>query len=405
MRFQELGYGMRLKNSCLKTFNLKEDFMIYLDNAATTFPKPDKVYYEMFNYMKTYAANPGRGTHDMSIMSASKVLETRQIICNLFNIDDPFNIVFTSNATDSLNLAIKGILRSGDHVITTVIEHNSVLRPLYKLSKKKLSITFLNVDENGLINIQNLKNSIKKNTKAVIINHASNVLGTIQDIAAIGEITRKKGIVFIVDAAQSAGVIPIDVVYNNIDLLAFPGHKGLLGPQGTGGLFIAPNIQLETLKEGGTGSNSDSLQQPDFLPDRFESGTLNTPGIVGLYQGIQYIFDVGIENIRKKEEELTKYLLLELIKLPFIKIYGSKTSENRCAVISFNIEGMDSSSLGYELNKRGIAVRTGYHCAPLIHKVLGTTNSGTVRVSFGYFNTFDEIDSLIIALKEIYSAI
>lgn len=377
--------------------------MIYLDNAATTFPKPLKVYQEMFDYMKSSAANPGRGAHDMSVMASTKVLETRQLIGQLFNIDDPFNIIFTSNTTDSLNIAIKGIFKNGDHVITTVLEHNSVLRPLNKLSKNEVTATFLGMDENGFINLSDLKKNIKKNTKAIIINHASNVIGTIQDIEKIGEIAKENGLIFIVDGAQSAGVIDIDVKRYNIDLLAFPGHKGLLGPQGTGGLYIGTGIQLETFKEGGTGSNSSSLEQPDFLPDRFESGTLNTPGIVGLNQGISYIFEKGIENIRKKEEALTDYLLIELMKLPFIKIYGNRSIKHRCAVVSFNIENTDSSVVGYELNKRGIAVRTGYHCAPLIHKALGTLKYGTVRASLGYFNTFAEIECLIKSLKEIYN--
>jgi len=376
--------------------------MIYLDNAATTFPKPDKVYQEMFDYMKTYAANPGRGTHDMSIMASAKVLETRQIIGTLFNIDDPLDIVFTSNTTDGLNIAIKGLLNSGDHVITTILEHNSVLRPLTKLRKDGVTTTFLDMDESGFIDIETLKKSINKKTKAIIINHASNVIGTIQDIQNIGEVARENGIIFIIDGAQSAGVIDIDVQRCNIDLLAFPGHKGLLGPQGTGGLYINPNIQLETFKEGGTGSNSLSPEQPNFLPDRFESGTLNTPGIVGLGEGINYIFQQGIENIRRKEETLTEYLLVELMKLPFVKIYGNKSVKHRCAVVSFNIESMDSSLVGYELNKVGIAVRTGYHCAPLIHKALGTINHGTVRASLGYFNTPMEIETLIKSLKNIY---
>lgn len=389
----------------MPTTVIEEDFMIYLDNAATSFPKPDKVYEEMFNYMKAHAANPGRGTHDMSIMAASKVLEARQVISDLFNIADPMNVVFTSNATESLNIAIKGVVKSGDHVITTVLEHNSVLRPLNKLSKNGVSITFLNIDENGFIKIEDLKKNIKKNTKALIINHVSNVIGSIQDIKIFGKIAKDEGIIFIVDASQSAGVIPIDVEADNIDLLAFPGHKGLLGPQGTGGLFIGLDTKLESIKEGGTGSNSDSLEQPEFLPDRFESGTLNTPGIVGLCQGVNYILDVGIENIRKKEEELTEYLLSELIKLPFVKVYGQKSIENRCAVVSFNIDNLDSSLVGFELNKRGIAVRTGYHCAPLVHKTLGTTNNGTVRISLGHFNTFKDIECLISALKVIYNKV
>lgn len=378
--------------------------MIYLDNAATSFPKPVEVYEEVLNCMKNYAANPGRSSHDMSIKAATKIIETRESICKLFNTSDPMNIIFTSNATEALNIAIKGVIKQGDHVISTVIEHNSVLRPLNSLSKKGVCVKLLDVDENGYISIADLKNNIKKNTKAIIINHASNVIGTVQNIKAIGEIAKKNGVLFIVDASQSAGVIPIDVNTANIDLLAFPGHKGLLGPQGTGGLFIRPGIELTTIKEGGTGSNSDSVEQPLFLPDRLESGTLNTPGIAGLYEGIKYIQNTGIEKIRKKEEELTEYLLSELTKLPYIKIYGSKLAADRCAVISINVYGNDSSFVGYSLNKRGIAVRTGYHCAPLIHKILGTCNNGTVRVSLGYFNDYNDIEKLIIALKEIYNS-
>ena len=377
--------------------------MIYLDNAATSFPKPDEVYEEVLNCMKNYAANPGRSSHDMSIKAATKIIETRESIANLFNTNNPMNIVFTSNATEALNIAIKGVIKQGDHVISTVIEHNSVLRPLNSLSKKGVCVKLLDVDENGHISIADLKNNIKKNTKAIIINHASNVIGTLQNIETIGEIAKKNGILFIVDASQSAGVIPIDVNTANIDLLAFPGHKGLLGPQGTGGLFVRPGIELTTIKEGGTGSNSDSVEQPLFLPDRFESGTLNTPGIAGLYEGLNYIRNTGINVIRKKEEELTEYLLSELTKMPYIKIYGSKFATDRCAVVSINVEGNDSSFVGYALNNKGIAVRTGYHCAPLIHKVLGTCNNGTVRMSLGYFNDYKDIENLIIALKEIYN--
>lgn len=372
--------------------------MIYFDNAATSFPKPEKVHEEMYNYMKNYAANPGRGAHDMSINSASRVMDTRQVICDLFNIDDPLSVVFTCNATESLNIAIKGLLRSGNHVITTVAEHNSVLRPLNKIG---VNITFLKIDDDGYINLKELKRSIQKNTKAIIINHASNVLGSVQDIREIGNIAKEKHVSFIVDAAQSAGVIDIDVKKDNIDFLAFPGHKSLFGPQGTGGLYIGSDKKIDTLKEGGTGSNSFSLNQPDFLPDRFESGTLNTPGIVGLGEGIKFVMEIGIHNIREKEERLTKILLSRLMELNYINLYGSKSEMNRCAVVSFNVQGQDSSSVGYELNKRGIAVRTGYHCAPLIHKAIGTEKNGTVRVSLGYFNTEEQIDEFIEAIKDI----
>lgn len=376
--------------------------MIYLDNAATSFPKPTNVYDEVLNCMKTYAANPGRASHDMALEASSKILDTREYISKLFNISDPLSVIFTSNATEGLNIGIKGLLSRGDHVISTVIEHNSVLRPLDYLSKKGVQVTLLGVDSNGYININDLKKEIRKNTKAFIINHASNVLGTVQNISAIGDIARKSGIIFMIDASQSAGSIPIDVKRDNIDILAFPGHKGLFGPQGTGGLFIGEGMNLKDFKQGGTGSNSNSMTQPDFLPDKFESGTLNTPGIAGLCEGIKFIDKIGIKNIQKHEESLTDNLLKELKKLSYVKIYGPDHHENRSAVVSITIENIDSSQVGYSLNKKGIAVRTGFHCAPLIHEIIGTCKSGTVRISPGYFNTHGDIESIIKAIKEIY---
>lgn len=376
--------------------------MIYLDNAATSFPKPNEVYNEVLNCMKTYAANPGRGSHDMALKAASKIMDTRQGISKLFNISTPLNIIFTNNATEGLNIGIKGLLKSGDHVISSVIEHNSVLRPLNYLSKKGVQVTLLQVDQNGYINISALKKEIRKNTKAFIINHASNVIGTIQNIKEMGSIAKNLGIVFMVDASQSAGVIPIDVEMDNIDILAFPGHKGLLGAQGTGGLFIREGITLDEFKQGGTGSNSHSMDQPDFLPDKFESGTLNTPGISGLGEGVKFIEKVGVKKIQECEEELIRQLLEELKKLDYIKIYGLNDYKNRAAVVSINIIGMDSSQVGYMLNKKEIAVRTGFHCAPLIHGVIGTSKWGTVRISPGYFNTHEDIENIIKALKEIY---
>ncbi|MTK14212.1 MAG: aminotransferase class V-fold PLP-dependent enzyme [Clostridiaceae bacterium] len=376
--------------------------MIYLDNAATSFPKPGVVYDAVVECMKNYAANPGRASHDMALKASSKIMETRQCISKLFNISNPLNIVFTSNATEGLNIGIKGVVKKGDHVISTVIEHNSVLRPLNYLSKQGVEVTLLGVNENGHINLKDLKKEIRKNTKAIIINHASNVLGTVQNINNIGAIARKLGIIFILDASQSVGVIPIDVESDNIDILAFPGHKGLLGPQGTGGVYIKEGINLKKFKLGGTGSNSHSMSQPDFLPDKFESGTLNTPGIAGLCEGIKFIEKTEIENIQKHEEDLTEHLLIELEKLNYVKIYGSSNHENRSAVVSINIENMDSSQVGYLLNKKEIAVRTGFHCAPLIHGILGTNKSGTVRISPGYFNTHNDIESIVKAIKDIY---
>lgn len=378
--------------------------MIYLDNAATSFPKPSKVYEEVLNCMKNYCANPGRGSHDMAIISAMKVMETRNLICELFNIKDPFNLIFTSNATEALNIAIKGVLKNGDHVISTVIEHNSVLRPLNSMEKQGVEITLVGVDKAGYVNPLDIKNEIKKNTKIIIINHISNVLGSIQDITSIGKIAREKEIIFMVDASQSAGVISIDVESSYIDLLAFPGHKGLLGPQGTGGLFIREGINLSNFNEGGTGSNSHFMIQPDFMPDKFESGTLNTPGIAGLCEGLKFIKRVGIDSIKKVEDELMKYFIDEIRKLSYIKIYGNNSLNERSAVVSFNIDGVDASIVGEELNEYGIAVRTGYHCTPLINDIIGTEYAGTVRVSPGCFNVLQDIDELLESIRKIYNS-
>lgn len=375
--------------------------MIYLDNAATSFPKPPQVIEAVSECLKYYSANPGRGSHDLSVKASTKVLQCRQEIAKLFNISNAFNVIFTFNATHGLNIAIKGILKKKDHVISTVIEHNSVLRPLSYLNKNGVNVTFLGTDENGFVNVGDLKKEIRKNTKAIIMNHVSNVIGSIQDIKEIGKIAKENNIIFVLDAAQSAGSIPIDVEENNIDIMAFPGHKGLMGPQGTGGLFIREGIEIEEFMEGGTGSNSNSMDQPQFLPDKFESGTLNTPGIAGLYEGIKFIEENGIENIRKHEKEILKYLLEELCKIQNVKVYGCMDCERIGSVVSINIEGMDSSQVGYCLNKANVAVRTGYHCAPLIHGILGTANSGTVRISPGYFNTFSDIDELLNIIIEL----
>jgi cysteine desulfurase family protein len=377
--------------------------MIYLDNAATSFPKPKKVYEEMVNCMKNYCANPGRSSHKMALQADMKIIETREIISKLFNIQSPLSIIFTKNATEALNIAIKGLFKNGDHVISTVIEHNSVLRPLNRLSKNNVEVTLLEVDMEGYINIEELEKKIRPNTKGIVINHGSNVLGTIQNIHSIGQLSKKYDLVFILDASQSAGNISIDVIKDNIDILAFPGHKGLLGPQGTGGLYINEAINLNEYTEGGTGSNSISMEQPIFLPDKFESGTLNTPGLSGLYEGVKFIQETGIEVIHNQEMNLLKCLLEELNKLDYVKVYGSKDCINRCSVISLNIEGLESSEVGYFLSENDIAVRTGYHCAPLIHQVIGTQNRGTVRISPGYFNAFEDIYTLVESIKHIYN--
>lgn len=379
--------------------------MIYLDNAATTFPKPDTVYEAVMECMKNYAANPGRGSYDIAVKASKKVMDTREEIAKLFNVQNLFNIIFTSSATEGLNIGIKGILKRGDHVITTAMEHNSVLRPINCLRKKSVKSSIVGADKYGFIDSKSIEKQIRSSTKMIIVNHVSNVTGSIQNIERIGEVARKNGVIFMVDASQSAGTIDIDVNKCNIDVMALSGHKGLLGPQGTGVLYLREGLKVSEFKSGGTGSNSYSMRQPDFLPDKFESGTLNTPGIAGLYAGVKFIKKTGIENIRKHELELTEALLKELKVRDYIILYGKENMENRSAVVSLNVDGVDSSDTATVLNSKGIAVRNGYHCAPLVHEIIKTKNKGTVRISPGYFNTFGEIEQLVKALDEIHGGV
>lgn len=377
--------------------------MIYFDNAATSYPKPEEVYEAVIDTMRNYGANPGRSGHTMSLEIGRKIFKVREKLKDFINCNNSENIVFTKNATESLNLAIKGLLEKNDHVITTDIEHNSVYRPLKRLEKEKNIEISIVKSKKGLINPLDIEKEIKDNTKLVITNHISNVIGSITDIEKIGKICKKYNIYYLVDAAQSLGVYKIDVNKMNIDLLAFPGHKGLLGPSGTGGLYVKENIKLKSLLEGGTGSVSESILQPDFMPDSLESGTVNSSGIVALGAGIDYINKVGIKNIEKKEIDLSKYFVDGIKDIEGIKIYGP-LDENQGPVISINIGDLGSSEVAYILDdKYNIAVRSGLHCAPLVHKMNKTIDKGTVRFSFSYFNTFEEVDIAIKAVKEISS--
>ena len=376
--------------------------MIYLDNAATTFPKPEAVYNAMMDCMKNYCANPGRAGHKLAMKAAREIYDTRENIAKLFNIDNPMNIVFTNNATDSLNLAIKGVVNKGDHIITTSMEHNSVIRPIKALEKVGVENTIVQCDDQGFLNIDDLEKAIKPNTKLIVTTHASNVCGTLIDIKSISEIANKHNILYLIDASQTVGVYDIDLKDIKADMLAAPGHKGLLGPQGTGILYIREGLNIDILKEGGTGSRSEDLFQPDLLPDKYESGTHNTPGIVGLNEGVKFIFKEGIDKIKEHEEELCKYMLERLEEVPNIIIYGPKDANKRASVISINIGNMDSGEITFLLDSEyNIATRSGIHCAPLAHKTLGTLEQGAVRFSIGYFNTKEEIDKAINALKEI----
>ena len=376
--------------------------MIYFDNAATSFPKPNMVYDSIMKVMVEYGANPGRSGHKLALKLGREIYETRELLAKLFNIDNPMNIIYTFNCTESLNLGIKGILERGDHVITTSMEHNSVLRPLKALEELGIETTVVEGDSMGRIDPRDIEKNIRDNTKLIVTTHVSNLTGTIMPIEEIGKIAKKNNVYYLVDAAQSAGVYNIDVKKMNIDILAFPGHKGLLGPQGTGGLYIGENINLKEMMQGGTGSISHLLEQPDVNPDRYESGTPNGPGIVGLGTGIKYIMEEGIDNIRRHEEELTKYFIEEVVKIKGVKVYGPLNVKEQGAVVPINIGDEDSSEISYILDEHyNIAVRPGLHCAPVAHKTIGTFEQGVVRFSFGPFNNFDEIELGIKAIKEI----
>lgn len=380
--------------------------MIYFDNAATSFPKPKIVYDKIMDVMMNYGGNPGRSGHKLAMKVNREIFSTRDKISKLFNIKDPLDLVFTFNCTESLNMGIKGILKAGDHVITTSMEHNSVLRPIKFLESLGISNTIVKGDKEGRINPKDIQKSIRQETKMIVTTHISNLTGTIVDIEEIGKIAKENKIIYLVDAAQSAGVYSIDVEAMNIDLLAFPGHKGLLGPQGTGGLYIKKGIEIREIFQGGTGSISYDLFQPDIMPDKFESGTPNAPGIIGLGAGVEYIFKTGLDNIREKELELTKYFIEESKKIEGINIYGPLDLKEHAPVLSLNIRDADSSEVSYILNEEyNIAVRPGLHCAPLAHKTIGTFHQGTVRFSFGFENTFEEIDLAVKALRNIAKTI
>ncbi|MDW5300438.1 MAG: aminotransferase class V-fold PLP-dependent enzyme [Sedimentibacter sp.] len=376
--------------------------MIYLDNAATTYPKPKSVYKSVMEAMTVYGANPGRGSHAMAIEGARVIYETRELVAQLFNLDDPMKVIFTFNATDGLNIAIKGILKSGDHVIATAMDHNSVLRPIKELEKYGIENTIVSCSSDGTIKVDDVEKAIRSNTKLVVTTHVSNLTGTILPIEKIGEMCKVNNLLYLVDASQSAGVLEIDFKKQNIDFLVAPGHKGLLGPQGTGVLLINSDVEMKELREGGTGSESSSMYQPNFLPDKYEAGTHNLPGIAGLNSGVKYILDKGTKSICRHEKNILELFIKEVRKIPKITIYGPESIEDRSGVVPINIEGIDSSEVAYILDTGyGIAVRPGLHCAPLAHKTIGTDKIGAVRFSVGPFTKKTEIMAAAKALKEI----
>lgn len=376
--------------------------MIYLDNAATSWPKPPGVARAMSNAITSGMGNPGRTSHRLSMDAALMVQECRENLARLFAIANPLRICFTSNATEALNLAIKGMLLLGDHVICSSMEHNSVWRPLVALEERGVELTVVEAEPNGVTDVSNIERSIKDNTRLIAVLHASNVNGAIQPVAKIGRIARERGIAMLVDAAQTAGSIPIDVEAMHIDLLAFPGHKGLLGPQGTGGLYVSERVNLRPLKEGGTGSDSNSPHQPSYYPDRLESGTLNVPGIAGLNQSVRHLLQKSVTQVARREATLTRTLLTGLMRIDGITVYGPPVELPRAAVVSFNLRCVDPVFVANELERRAdIACRPGWHCAALAHRTQGTQGTGTLRLSPGPSTKITEIETVLGVVSEL----
>lgn len=376
--------------------------MIYLDNGATSYPKPKGMLREMNRCISRYCGNPGRSGHAMSMKTAEKIYETRNDLAKLLNIKDPSRIIFTSNTTEALNIGIKGSLNKGDHVITTTMEHNSVLRPLKTLESQGVETTLIKCSKEGCLDLKELEKEIKENTKLIICTHSSNVTGTIMPINEIGKLAARKGLLFMVDGAQSGGNLPIDTEDINLHMLAMPGHKGLLGPMGTGFLYVKEGTQLNTLMEGGTGTNSKELSQPMDLPERYESGTLNAPGIIGLGYSAKLIREIGVENIRLHEHELIKVLGDALRDMKNVRVYGPKDCNKKTGVLAFNINNMNCEEVCQRLGSNyGIAGRGGFHCAGLAHKTIGTYDTGAVRLSVGPYNTKQDIKQAIRAIYQI----
>lgn len=375
---------------------------IYIDNAATSYPKPETVYRAVDHFMRNMGGNPGRGSNQESLKAGSIVLDARDALAELFGIVDSSQIAFTLNITEALNISLRGLLKPGDHVISTSMEHNSLARPLYKLEKEGIEWSQVRCASDGSLDPEDIRKAIKTNTKVISVLHASNLTGTILPIAEIGKIANDNGIIFILDSAQSAGVLPINVEQDNIDILTFTGHKSLFGPQGTGGLYIKPGIDLQPWKLGGTGSYSESLEHPDFMPDLLESGTLNTPGIAGLLAGVGFIQETGLENIRKHEMKMTEMLTNGLSSIAGLEIYGPKNLKEKTAVLAMNIKGVDCGELSMALDyEYKIITRSGLHCAPLAHQTIGTYERGACRFSPGYFTSEEEIEKVIKAIYEI----
>jgi cysteine desulfurase / selenocysteine lyase len=384
---------------------IKRPKPIYFDSASTTRQKPPQVLKAVVDFAQNVGVSHGRGAYQSAIKANELVFATRLALSKLFHIQRMDRILFTKNVTEAINIALKGFLKNGDHVVLSGLEHNAVIRPLNKLKADRgIDYTLITANSTGRLNPYDFEEAFKPNTKLVCLTHASNVIGNINPVEEVGALCAKKGIAFLVDTAQTAGVVPIDMKVMNIDFLAFTGHKGLMGPPGTGGLAVSAKWNLDSFIEGGTGSNSDKEEQPQQWPDKFESGTQNYWGLAGLRAGAEFLLKNSVLKIRRREETLMNQFLTGIEKLKGVKTYGLPAGfeKDRVAVVSLNVEGKDPSELAYELDEKyGIMVRAGLHCAPLAHRTIGTYPIGTVRFSFGYYNTEKEVEKALKALKVI----
>ncbi|MEC2344393.1 aminotransferase class V-fold PLP-dependent enzyme [Paenibacillus barengoltzii] len=377
--------------------------IIYLDHAATSWPKPPRVGEVMLEILNGPAANAGRGNHGMALQAGRVLYKTRVKLAQLFGVSNPNDIVLTSSTTSALNLAIKGWLKPGDHVVATTVEHNSVRRPLEFLKRTAgIEVDYAEVDAYGRLDLEQVEKLFRPHTRLLVCSHSSNLLGCILPVQALSQIAHAHGAILLVDAAQTAGCYPVNVQEMGIDLLAFPGHKGLLGPQGTGGLYIRSDLDLEPLMHGGTGSQSEELEQPSVRPDRYEAGTVNTPGIAGLGAGVETVLERGVEQIHRHEWKLTQFLMKELYEVPGVRLIGPEIGQPRTGIVSFTIEGRDASEVAFVLDREyGIAVRAGYHCTPLGHQTAGTLEGGAVRASVGYLTTEADLQKLVDAIHKL----
>ena len=375
--------------------------MIYFDNAATTMRKPDCVVQAVTEALCAMG-NSGRGVHEGALSASRIIYDSRIALAELFGAESPERIAFTANSTQALNIVIKGVLNPGDHVITTALEHNSVLRPLYELEERGVLLTILPADKAGNVRYEDFEQEIRPNTRAIVTTHGSNLTGNLLDIGRLGGIAKKYGLLYIVDASQTAGVFDIDVQQMHIDILCFTGHKGLLGPQGTGGLYVRDGVEVRPLLSGGSGVQTYLRSHPAQMPTALEAGTLNGHGIAGLGAAVRHILDTGMETIRQKEQALMWEFYTQVRQIPGITIYGDFSTQNRCPIVTLNVRDCDSGEVSDALaSEYGIATRSGAHCAPLMHKALGTVEQGAVRFSFSHYNTEEEINFAVSALREL----